>query len=340
MKNKFFIWKNNTLRTINQKKLPLKEEWIELRTIKDYFSAIKELKVRGAPAIGVCAGFGILSSISKINNIQIMKKTIIRNCNYLRTSRPTAVNLFYVLNKIENITLNYNGNSCIELKNKIKKFVVSHYKYEVQTCEKMANYGVKLIKNNMNILTHCNTGMLATPGIGTALGIIYKAKEKKKNIHVYVPETRPLLQGGRLTIYEFEKANILYTLITDNMRGLLFKENKIDIVFVGADRIALNGDTANKIGTYESAVLAYYHKIPFYIVAPISTFDKNAKTGKNIIIEKRDPKEVKQILNKKISIAKNVFNPAFDITPAKLITGIITEKGIIKAKRECIKKLF
>ncbi len=339
MKNPYFVYENNSLRTIDQRKLPLIEDWIQLKTIDDYFTAIKKLKVRGAPAIGVTAAFGVLSAISNENSIEKIREKGFSAIQILSKSRPTAVNLFYALNKIKAILNDLDVKDIQKFKDTIKDEVFSIFDYEIDTCNKMADFGNELIKEKMNVLTHCNTGMLASPGIGTALGIVYRAFEMKKDIRVYVPETRPLLQGGRLTIYELNKAGIPYTLLTDNMRGYIFDKGLIDIVIVGADRIAINGDTANKIGTYESAVLAKAHNIPFYITAPISTIDFSIDSGKDIIVEHRDANEITSINGKKISIAQNTINPAFDITPNTLINGIITEKGIVKPCRKEINQL-
>ncbi len=339
MKNPYFVYENNSLRTIDQRKLPLVEDWIQLKTIDDYFTAIKELKVRGAPAIGVTAAFGVLSALSHENSIEKIREKGFSAIQTLSKSRPTAVNLFYALNKMKTILNDLDITDVQKFKDTIKNEAFSVFNYEIDTCNKMADFGNELIKEKMNILTHCNTGMLASPGIGTALGIAYRAFEMKKDIHVYVPETRPLLQGGRLTIYELNKAGIPYTLLTDNMRGYIFDKGLIDIVLVGADRIAINGDTANKIGTYESAVLAKAHNIPFYVAAPVSTIDFSIDTGKDIIVELRDANEVTSINGKKISIALNTINPAFDITPNTLINGIITEKGIVKPCRKEINQL-
>lgn len=339
-KNPFFRWDDGIFITIDQTKLPFKETYIKLYDTQDYYDAIKKLKVRGAPAIGVVASFGVLSSIYRNKNFKKAKEESLKTIEILKTARPTAVNIFNLLEKMKVIIESFDSNDYQFFKDEIFEFCKKVYDYEVYTCEKMADYGYRLIKNGMNVLTHCNTGMLATPGIGTALGIIFKAHEKNIKFNLFIPETRPLLQGSRLTVFEVEKFKIPYTLITDNMRGYLFLQGKIDITFVGADRIALNGDTANKIGTFESALFSYYFKKPFYVVAPTTTFDRKIKTGREITIEERKKEEIISIQSKKITIAKNVFNPAFDVTPSKFITGIITEKGIIKAKRECIKKIL
>jgi len=338
--NPFFRWENGTFITVDQTKLPFKEEYIKLSTLTDYYDAIKKLKVRGAPAIGVVACYGVLSTVYRNKNFEKARIESLKSIEKLKKARPTAVNIFNLLEKMKKIIENFDEKDYLLFRNKIEDFCEQAYNYEVYTCEKMADYGYRLIQNGMNVLTHCNTGMLATLGIGTALGIIFRAFQKGIKFHLFIPETRPLLQGGRLTVFEAEKFKIPYTLITDNTRGYLFSKNKIDITFVGADRIALNGDTANKIGTCESAILSYHFKKPFYVVAPTTTFDRNITTGDLINIEERNKEEILSVNGKKISIAKDVLNPAFDITPSKYITGIITEKGIIKPEKGCIKNIL
>ena len=324
------IWKKNKLYIIDQRKLPGKEEIIEIKNIKDVWKSIKELKIRGAPAIGCFAGFGIALVGLKYRekNKEKFIEKIKKDIEYLKTSRPTAYNLFYALEKMEK-TLE-KGEKVEDIKEKLIEEAEKIYKEDIDCCYKIGKYGSSLIKNGMNILTHCNAGGLATSGYGTALAPFYVAKQEKKKFYVYVDETRPVLQGARLTAWELHKAKIPYTLICDNMAAFLMQQGKIDMIIVGADRIALNGDTANKIGTYSLAVLAKYHKVPFYIAAPFSTFDFSIKTGKEIPIEERNPDEVRKIKGKYISPENApVYNPAFDITPGKLIKGIITEKGII-----------
>lgn len=338
--NPYFRWENGVLHTINQKELPLRESWLKLKKLDDYFDAIRELKVRGAPAIGVAALFAVASAVYDENDSDKIRSKAIEAIEKLKTARPTAVNIFNGLEALKAKIDAFNKESGGGLKEIIEKEALSLFNYEVMTCEKMAENGYQLIKDGMNVLTQCNTGMLATPGIGTALGVMFRAFESGIKFHVWVPETRPLLQGGRLTVYELERMNIPYTLITDNMRGHLFNARKVDIAFVGADRIALNGDTANKIGTFESAFLAYHFKVPFYVVAPTTTFDRRMNSGREIEIEQRRGEEVTEIMGNRISAARSVYNPAFDVTPAQYITSIITEKGAVKSEVECIKQLL
>ena len=327
------IWWDGAIYIIDQTKLPESEIVLKIDKVKKVYDAIKKLKVRGAPLIGCFAAYGVIISFieNKKMDIDKLKKKIKHDIELLKTVRPTAYNLFYALERMNKIVENFKNENKEDLFKKLLKEAENIYNEDLNACYKIGIYGEKLIKNGSNILTHCNAGGLATSGFGTALAPIYVARQKGKNIHVYVDETRPVLQGARLTCWELEKNKIPYTLICDNMAGYLMSRKKIDIVIVGADRIAKNGDTANKIGTYSLAVLANYHKIPFYIAAPISTFDFNIEDGSKIPIEERNENEVKKINGKYIS-PKNtkVFNPAFDVTPNYLITGFITEKGIFK----------
>ena len=326
-------WKKNAIKIIDQTKLPLKLEYIYIRDLKVLWQAIRAMKIRGAPALGAAAGLGIYLGIknSKAKTFSQFQKELERVVAYLASSRPTARNLFWALERMRGIVLK-NRNCCIsEIKKLLFKEANRIIKEERQMCRKMGNYGAKLIKNKDTVLTICNAGLLATIDYGTALGVIYKAHEEGKNIKVFACETRPILQGARLTTWELKRKGIDVTLICDSMAATLMKQGKIDKVIAGADRIAQNGDTANKIGTYNLAVLARYHKIPFYIAAPHSTFDLRIKSGKDIPIEQRDKSEVTSLFFKSPIAPPNVkvFNPAFDVTPNELITAIITERGII-----------
>lgn len=314
-------WKNNAVRIIDQTQLPHKLAYINCRDVKTLVSAIKKLKVRGAPALGVAAGFGVVLGAKDI------KKTIAQ----LAGSRPTAVNLFWGLERMKAVAEKNSHCSAKALKRILLKEAFKIQDEDKRTCRAMAKYGASLIKSGDNILTHCNAGALATSDYGTALGVFYKAKSDGKKIKVFADETRPLLQGARLTVWELMREDIDVTLICDNMAASLMAQGEVDKVFVGADRIAANGDTANKIGTYSLAVLAKYHNIPFYVVAPCSTIDFKIKSGKEIPIEQRHADEVKsfgsiQVAHKDVK----ALNPAFDVTPHHLITAIITEKGIVR----------
>lgn len=325
------ILKEGHLFYLDQRALPAKEIWREAKTLNDCFLAIKQLRIRGAPLIGVFAAYSVYIGIKNFKQ----KDTFLDDCNhvisYLNKSRPTAVNLFWALNRMQTV-LSHNSNKDVTM---IKRALFNEAKRihleDQLLCQRMADHGVKLINSGDTILTHCNTGFLATSGQGTALAVIFKANEIYKNIQVYVDETRPLLQGARLTSWELLKKGVCATLITDNMAAYLMQQRKIDKVFLGADRIAANGDTANKIGTYSVAVNAKYHKIPFYVVAPLTTFDFSLKTGKEIPIEQRDPEEVRKPMNKNYISPRKilVYNPAFDVTPHNLITAIVTDKGAI-----------
>lgn len=325
-------FKNSKLLYLDQTKLPQKEVWKECKNVCDGFLAIKELQVRGAPLIGVFAAYCI-AVYAKSLNLEKEKflKELKKSIEELKSCRPTAVNLRWALERLERVILKNSSKSVNIIRKALLCEAQKIYKQDIELCNKMADFGIKLIKSRDSILTHCNAGFLATGGSGTALSLIYKAQKVYKNIKVYVDETRPLLQGARLTAWELSKRKINCTLICDNMAAYLMQKGKIDKIFVGADRIAANGDVANKIGTYSVAVAANYHKVPFYVVAPFSTFDLSLSSGKQIPIEERDAGEVKTVLGKIDIAPKNVkvFNPAFDVTPSKLITAIVSDRGII-----------
>jgi len=326
-------WVTNCARIIDQTKLPNKFEYIYCRDVKTMWEAIKRLSVRGAPAIGVAAAFGVLLGIQKFKgqNKDKFLKLFHETCDYLATSRPTAVNLFNMLNEMRNVVTCNPMADVITLKKALEYQAMSIFKADQEVCRRMGDHGAKLIKNQMHCLTVCNAGALATVDYGTALGVFYSAKKLGKKFSVFSCETRPLLQGARLTCWELMREKIDTTLICDNMAASLMAKGKVDIIFTGADRIASNGDSANKIGTYMLAVLAKYHSIPFYIVAPRSTFDRAIKSGKEIPIEERKSEEVTHFAGNPIAAkGVKVYNPAFDVTPAKLITGIVTEYGVIR----------
>jgi methylthioribose-1-phosphate isomerase len=327
-------WKNNRIKIIDQTKLPLRLEYLYLKDLAALRKAIRAMKVRGAPVLGAAAGLGVYLGMrnSKAKNFPQFKKELERVIRYLASSRPTARNLFWALERMKDAVYKNKDKTTFELKKLIFQEANRIIEEDRIACRKMGYFGAKLIKNNDRILTVCNAGILATIDYGTALGVIYKAKAQGKRLKVYVCETRPMLQGARLTTWELNKNGIDVTLICDNMAATLMQQGKIDKVITGADRIAVNGDAANKIGTYNLAVLSHYHKIPFYVTAPYSTFDLKAKTGKDIPIEERNPKEVTELFFKR-PIARSdikVFNPAFDVTPADLITAIITDRGVIR----------
>ncbi len=318
------------IRILDQTRLPREEFYFETADYLEIATAIKELKVRGAPAIGVAAAYGIALgalSISKEteHTCRLELNTVIE---VIRKTRPTARNLFWAverMTKIASQTNNFN-----KLQKLLVKEAINIHREAVESSLDVSRNGAVLIKDGATILTHCNTGPLATVGYGTALGVIIYAFQQGKKIKVLVDETRPLLQGSRLTTWELQKAGIPFTLITDSMAGYFMSMDKVDLILVGADCITANGDTANKIGTYSIAVLARAHHIPFYVAAPTSTINHSLKSGREISIEERRSDEITEIYG--IPIAPDnieVSNPAFDVTPAKYITAIITERGII-----------
>ena len=329
---KTIAWKNNSVILIDQKVLPVTERYITCRSYQEIISAIKDLTVRGAPAIGVAAAMGAALGALRLPALPLEKfrRKFIAICDEIAKARPTARNLFWALERMKkrlDQTMHLGQRSLVkELVDEAKNI----YTEDIEANRQMGKHGSKLLADSDNVLTHCNTGALATAGYGTALGVIRAAHEQGKKLHVYVDETRPVLQGARLTTWELKKEKIPATLITDSMAGFLMQQGKINKVLVGADRIAANGDTANKIGTYSLAVLAAVHRIPFYVAAPVSTIDISLKTGAAIPIEERKSEEV-TCLRGVESAPKGikVYNPAFDITPARYITAIITEKGII-----------
>jgi len=324
----------NHVSLIDQRKLPLKEVYLSLNNYQQVARAIENMSVRGAPAIGVTAALGIALGAmkTKAKENKAFEKDFDKICKRFSVTRPTAVNLFWAIEKMREIYKRNKGKSVEVIKKSLiaeaKKIAVA----DEEICRKIGKNGAHLIKNADTVLTHCNAGALATGGYGTALGVIRAAVEQGKKIKVIADETRPLLQGARLTAWELMKDNIDVTLITDNMAGYLMSQGKIDKIVVGADRIASNGDTANKIGTYSVAVLAKTHKIPFYVAAPVSTIDFDLKKGEQIPIEEREAKEVRAVFGKSVA-PKNikVANPAFDVTPSKFITAIVTEKGVVKS---------
>jgi len=333
---KTLSWKGSFLEIIDQSVLPLKERYIKLRTIEDVFSAIKTLKIRGAPAIGLAAAFGLLLAAKRLktNDRDKFLSSITRYSNYIKSCRPTAYNLFYGIDRLNDIISRHSHLSVEDIVDVMEEECEKMFKEDIDASWAIAKFGETLIKNGARILTHCNAGALATGGVGTALAPMYLANKKNKKIEIFVDETRPVLQGARLTMWELKRAGIKCTLICDSMAGFLMQQGKIDLVITGADRIALNGDTANKIGTYSVAVIANFHDIPFYVAAPISTFDFSIPSGKHIKIEERDIKEVTYIGGKRIAPSRiNVYNPAFDITPSHLISGFITEKGIFSPQK-------
>ena len=323
-------WLDGKLRILDQSKLPREQIFADLDNYHDVVLAIKEMRVRGAPAIGVAAAYGIALGASGIKTAN--KDEFLAQLNQVMqtfaASRPTAVNLFQAINRMKKAA---RGDGVTEIKNSLVNEAKQIHQEEVTATKQLSQLGAELIKDGFSLLTHCNAGPLATAGYGTALGVIKAAKDQGKKVSVFATETRPLLQGARLTTWELRQEGIPVTLITDSMAGYFMQQRKIDCIIVGADRIAANGDVANKIGTYTLAVLAKASKIPFYVAAPTSTIDLSLNSGDKIPIEERSPEEVTHIQG--VPIAPEgirAANPAFDVTPHSYITAIITEKGIIR----------
>lgn len=333
-------WKRNKVKIIDQTALPDKVRFIYCSSKESIWHVIRDMKIRGAPALGVAAAFGVYLGIRKSEKklFKDLEKTI----RYLAGSRPTARNLFWALERMKKTACRAEGKPIPKVKKILLQEALNVLREDRVICRKIGDFGSRLIDNEDSIITHCNAGGLATADYGTALGVLFTCCAKGKKIKVYANETRPLLQGARLTAWELMKAKIDVTLISDNAAGYLMSKGRVDKVIVGADRIARNGDTANKIGTYSLAISAHYHGIPFYVAAPLSTIDVNIKGGSSIPIEERCPDEIRKINGIYIAPKKvKVFNPAFDVTPGRFISAIITEKGILrKPFRKSIGKLF
>lgn len=339
-------WENSCLYLLDQRYLPEKTEYRCCRSYQDTADSIREMSVRGAPAIGITAAYGMVAAAYEATansyNPAEMKNLLQQAADALIKARPTAVNLVWAVRRIENVFDQVQDNQSEEIYKRLLQEAKIIHEEDVKNNRMIGTNGAELIPEKASILTHCNAGALATGGYGTALGVIRAAVEEGKDIHVFIDETRPLLQGSRITAFELYHDDISATLITDSMAGYLMSRNMVDLVVVGADRIAANGDTANKIGTYTLAVLANHHNIPFYVAAPISTIDIDVDSGENINIEERCATEVTHIGGMATAPEGiTVFNPAFDITPARLITAIITERGVAcKPDREKVKKLL
>jgi methylthioribose-1-phosphate isomerase len=327
-------WKDGAVRILDQSRLPDQVEFVDCRDYETVGIAIKELWVRGAPAIGITAAMGVAlgAQAVKATEFDAFRKAVWAIADHLAATRPTAVNLFWAIDRMKRRLDALQAEPIPVIKQKLIAESQAVLQEDIAMNRAMGRHGSAVIGDGQTILTHCNAGALATGGYGTALGVVRAAWEEGKKIRVVADETRPVLQGARLTAWELMQDGIPVTLITDNMAGALMGQGKIHVCIVGADRITANGDVANKIGTYSVAVLAHAHGIPFYVAAPSSTIDLSMPSGEQIPIEQRDPREVTHVRGK-ASIAPDgveVFNPAFDVTPARLITGIITEKGIFK----------
>src|SRR5215510_4957136 len=321
---------------IDQRKLPAQEIYVRCKTAAEVAKAIRTMVIRGAPAIGVAAAMGIAIGMrkSKATGTQKFAAEFQNICEMMAATRPTAVNLFWAIDRMKRTfaAAAQAGDSVDQIKDRLDREAELIHDEDVASCRAMGAFGAEVVPADARVLTHCNAGALATAGYGTALGVIRGAVEKGKRVAVFADETRPFLQGARLTAWELVRDGIDTTVITDNMSGALMRQGKVDLVVVGADRIAANGDTANKIGTYTVAVLAREHRVPFYVAAPLSTIDLETPDGDHIPIEERAAKEVTHVAGSQLAPdGAQIWNPAFDVTPHHLIAGIITERGIFRA---------
>ena len=334
MKIQTIAWVDNKVRIVDQTRLPNEFKYLFLKTTAEVFKAIKTMQVRGAPALAAAGALGVVLAAYQYRGYKLehFRNRLKEAINYLRGCRPTAINLGWALMRMQAVLDENRYKSIPEIKSAFLKEAKKIIAQDRLVCRKLAEYGARLIKNGDRILTICNAGILATIDYGTALGVMYQAASKGRRFKVFACETRPLLQGARLSAWELKKNSIDVTLIFDSLAATLMHQKQIDKVFVGADRIASNGDTANKVGTYSLAALARCHGIPFYVAAPLSSIDTNIRTGDEIPIEQRSPLEVTHNFFRKPVAPKGikVLNPAFDVTPHKLITAIITEKGILQ----------
>jgi len=336
-------WTDSGVRFIDQTKLPTEETYVTCKTYQQVADVIRNMVVRGAPAIGVAAAMGIALGVknSKATTGAELKPQFDQICDVMGKTRPTAVNLFWAIRRMQEKFEYLRMRPIPQIKQALIEEAQRMHAEDIATNQAMGRHGATLMPASGGVLTHCNAGALATCGYGTALGVIRAAIEQGKKIHVYADETRPFLQGSRLTAWELMKDGIPTTVISDNMAGAMMNQGKIGAIVVGADRIAANGDVANKIGTYTVAVLAKEHGIPFYVAAPFSTIDLDTPDGSKIPIEQRNPREVTHFAGKAVTPeGVEIENPAFDVTPAKFVTAIITERGIVRAPyQEALRKL-
>src|SRR5438477_8305195 len=330
-------WTDCGVRFIDQTKLPTEETYVNCKTHQEVADVIRNMVVRGAPAIGVAAAMGVALGVknSKAETPGELKREFDEICDVIGKTRPTAVNLFWGIRRMQRKFETLRVRPVTQIKQALVEEAQRMHAEDIAINQAMGKHGAALMPASGCVLTHCNSGALATAGYGAALGVIRAAIENGKKIHVYADETRPFLQGSRLTAWELMKDGIATTVISDNMSGAMMRQGKIGAVIVGADRIAANGDVANKIGTYTVAVLAKEHSIPFYVAAPISTVDLETPDGSKIPIEQRNPAEVTHFAGKAVTpVGVQIENPAFDVTPAKYVTAIVTERGIAKAPYE------
>jgi methylthioribose-1-phosphate isomerase len=320
---------------VDQRKLPAKELYVSCRSASEVAKAIKTMVIRGAPAIGVAAAMGLALGVkrSAATGTKALANEFYRTCDLLAATRPTAVNLFWAIERMKRVfaELVHAGASVGEIRARLETEAIRIHNEDVESCRRLGANGAVLVPDKARVLTHCNAGALATAGYGSALGVIRAAVELGKDVQVFADETRPFLQGARLTAWELVRDGIETTVIADNMAGAMMREGLIDLVVVGADRIAANGDTANKIGTYTVAILAKEHNLPFYVAAPLSTIDLATPDGSRIPIEERNTKEMTHVGSAQMTpTGARIRNPAFDVTPHKYIAGIITERGVVR----------
>lgn len=331
------LWKEDHLVLLDQRLLPTETVYLHLYTPEEVWEAIVSLAVRGAPAIGMTAVYGLYLGIRDLPEQEEDRfwSELTRIADYLNSARPTAVNLSWALHRVVNRAIEMKGHPIADIKEAIFQEAVAIHEEDIEVCRRIGENLLPLLHDGMGIITHCNAGGLATGAYGTALAPLYLAREKGWNIKVFADETRPVLQGARLTAYELHQAGIDVTLICDNMAGSVMKQGWVQAVIVGTDRVAANGDVANKIGTYPLALVAKAHGIPFYVAAPTSSIDLNTPTGEHIPIEERSPEEIVNGWGKQTAPdGVKVYNPAFDVTPAEYVTAIITEHGVIQAPYE------
>jgi methylthioribose-1-phosphate isomerase len=339
-------WQDDEIVMVDQRKLPAQEIYVRCKTAPQVAKAIKTMVIRGAPAIGVAAAMGIALAMrhSKAAGTRQFAVEFNKVCDLMAGTRPTAVNLFWAIDRMKR-TFGAGvqaGESVVDLKMRLERDAIAIHDEDVASCQAMGRFGAEVVPDHAHILTHCNAGALATAGYGTALGVIRAAHERGKVAGVFADETRPFLQGARLTAWELVRDHIPTTVITESMAGPLMQRGDIDFIVVGADRIAANGDVANKIGTYTVAVMAHAHGVPFYVAAPLSTIDLATPDGSHIPIEQRNAREVTHLGSAQLTpVGASVWNPAFDVTPHHLVLGIITERGICRAPySESLRALF
>jgi methylthioribose-1-phosphate isomerase len=329
-------WQSDGVVMVDQRKLPGQEVYVRCRTAAEVARAIKTMVIRGAPAIGVAAAMGLALGVrrSRAQGTRALAVEFNKMCDLLASTRPTAVNLFWAIDRMKRSFSAgaQAGESVEELAARLEREAIAIHDEDVESCRAMGRFGAEVVPSPARILTHCNAGALATAGYGTALGVIRAAAAQGKVTQVFADETRPFLQGARLTAWELVRDDVPTTVITDSMAGPLMRSGQIDMVVVGADRIAANGDFANKIGTYTVAMMAQAHGVPFYVAAPLSTVDLDTPDGAHIPIEQRNPREITHLGSQQLAPAgASIWNPAFDVTPAHLVSGIITEHGIARA---------